>query len=305
MSGSKTKLEAVVVGAMTYFRALGAWLTRLSLLVRPHVAAQGAVYTVLGAHLSQGFPIPEVARVALASLVVALVVAFGFVSNDYVDRELDKVTKPFRPLPANVFAASEAYTIAWVLATSALLLAVFLPPLLFVISVLNLLLTMFYSLVLKRTVLLGNLAMAVLNASIIVFGALAVGEVSLLVVVVFAISFCYTLAQEILYTVVDHDGDRAGGLITTAVYFGPRLSLQLFRGLMLLTIVAALTPLYLHTPSLLYILALLFCTILPIVAYILPLTKQGQTRELMKACAAVKWLRLSSLLPLLLLRALL
>ena len=33
-------------------------------------------------------------------IIVALVVAFGFVSNDYVDLEVDRLNRPERPLPA-------------------------------------------------------------------------------------------------------------------------------------------------------------------------------------------------------------
>lgn len=278
---------------------------RLPELTRPHVALQGAAYTFLGAYLGAGWPVSNLPRVALAAAVVALVVAYGFVSNDYADRELDRATKPQRPLPAGRFTPRAALAVGAALALASLGLGAGLPPPLFALTCLNLALTTAYAVVLKRTVLLGNIAIALLNSSVVVFGALASGATSTLVLIVAAVSLLYTMGQEVLYTASDREGDAAAGLVTTAVFFGTPFSLGLFRALMLLSILAAVSPLWLVARSPLYLLALILCTIGPVVLYILPLVGGRRDGALVQACEAVKLVRLTSLLPFILLRSLL
>jgi 4-hydroxybenzoate polyprenyltransferase len=108
-----------------------------------------------------------------------------------------------------------------------------------------------------------------------------------------------------VYTVEDLDGDRRAGLVTTAVYLGAGPSLHLFRLLMLLTVVVTLAPICTVRAGPLYLLALLVCTVLPIVLHILPLTRSAEPAAIRRACHAIKVVRLTSLLPLILLRMLL
>jgi geranylgeranylglycerol-phosphate geranylgeranyltransferase len=273
-------------------------------ITRPQIAAQAAAFTLLGAYLNAGLPFPRPDTVATAALVVALVVAFGFVSNDYVDLEVDRLNRPERPLPAGQLSRQDALYLAVLLLMAALAVACLLPPLLFSITCANLALTLAYSLLLKRTVLLGNTAMALLNSSVLLFGGLTTGPVAPLVWAVAGMSFVYTLGQEVLYTVDDVAGDAQAGLVTTAVYFGVGPSLQLFRALMVMVILLALIPWWLAALSPLYLAALLLCTVLPLALWILPLTLRGEPRAIARACNTLPLVRLASLLPLLLLRAL-
>jgi geranylgeranylglycerol-phosphate geranylgeranyltransferase len=273
-------------------------------ITRPQIAAQAAAYTLLGAYLNAGLPFPRLESVATAALVVALVVAFGFVSNDYVDLEVDRLNRPERPLPAGELSRDAALRLAGLLLIAALAVGCLLPPLLFSITCANLALTAAYSLLLKRTVLLGNTTMAVLNSSVLLFGGLATGAISPLIWAVAGMSFVYTLGQEVLYTVDDIAGDAQLGLVTTAVYFGVGPSLLLFRALMLIVILLALIPWWMTALSPLYLAALLLCTVLPLALWIAPLTWRGEPRSIAQACNTLPLIRLASLLPLLLLRAL-
>lgn len=281
-------------------RAAG-FLGRVARLTRPQIAAQAAAYTLLGAYLGPGLSLAAAERLAAAALTVGLIVSFGFVINDYADLEVDRLTKPHRPLPAGEFTRQEALQIAIGLAAVALAVALTLPPALLAIACANLILAALYALVLKGTVLLGNAAVAALNSSILAFGAIAGGGLTAQVLAVAAMSLLYTLAQEVLYTVDDLEGDRAAGLITTAIFFGAGRSLQLFRGVMGLAMVAALAPIWVGDASPLYLIALLACTLGPVLLHILPLARRGTPEAVSRACAAVKVVRLTSLVPLFLL----
>jgi geranylgeranylglycerol-phosphate geranylgeranyltransferase len=276
-------------------------LRALAQITRPQIAAQAAVYSFLGAYLGTEARSTFSSATAIAALLVGIVVAFGFVINDYADAELDRLTKPERPIPSGSVGRAEAGAIALTLAGLALALATFAPARLWPIVALNLALTTAYSLALKNTVLIGNMTMAFLNCSIIAFGALAAGESTLLTWLVVAMIFVYTLAQEVLYTVADRRGDALAGLRTTAIYFGAGPALWLFRGLIAAFGLAALLPWWAGLASPLYLAALLLCTLLPIGLRIIPLTFRQDDGAILSACETVKWVRLSSLVPLILL----
>lgn len=288
--------------SVVLLRSVASLVRRITLLTRPQIAAQAAAYTMLGAFLGPGLAIAVAAQVAIAALVVGLIVSFGFVINDYADLEIDRFAKPDRPLPAGMFTRSAALQIAIAIAALGLGVALALQPTLFAFACGNVLLTALYALVLKRTVLLGNAAVALLNSSILLFGALAGGGLTPLVLAVSAMSLLYTLAQEVLYTVDDLEGDQAAGLVTTAVFFGARRALLLFQWLMALAMVAAFAPLWLEVASPLYLVGLLICTVGPVVLRILPLVRQGTPQAVGQACALVKIVRLTSLIPLILLQ---
>jgi geranylgeranylglycerol-phosphate geranylgeranyltransferase len=277
---------------------------RVAQITRPHVALQAVAYTLLGAYLGQDASNEQLQTLGRASIAVALIVSYGFVVNDYYDFDLDKATKPARPLPAKVFTPTEALYIAGLLAGATLIVGITLPPLLFSIVGINLALTTLYSLWLKRTVLLGNIAIAALNSSIVLFGAMAGSNLSTLVWIVAIGSLLYTLGQEVLYTVCDAEGDAAAGLFTTAIYFGSGPSLLLVQACMVLSLVVALVPWFFAAAPLWYPLALICCTIVPLVCFVLPLIWYPTARTLAVASERVKIIRMSSLLPFLLLRTL-
>lgn len=273
-------------------------------LTRPHIAFQAALYTLLGAFLSDGLVALGRPAVALAALVVALVVSFGFVINDYADYDLDRATKPTRPLPAGLFTPAAALQIASAVALVALTVATALPPTLMLVACGNVALTTAYAFLLKRTVLLGNVAMALLNSSVVLFGALAAAEITVIVWVVATVSLLYTLAQEVLYTVDDRQGDAAAGILTTAVFFGVGPSLLLVRALLLLTLLATVMPVLEGIAPLWYLVALIVCTIAPMLGLVFPLLHARSAEAIPRACRWVRLIRLTSLLPFVLLCAL-
>ena len=208
---------------------LGHRLLALFFFLRPQIALQATVYVLLSVYLS-GAQVPLLrAETLIAGLVVALTVAFGFVINDCVDCALDRATKPTRPLPSGAVTLGAARGLGLLTATLVLVSANFVSEPLRLIAWLNLGLTAAYSLWLKRTVLWGNLAIALLNSSLILFGALAGAGLSPLIWSIASSTFSFSLAQKLLYTVDDLVGDQQAGLVTTAVYCGAARTLWLFR----------------------------------------------------------------------------
>ncbi len=266
--------------------------------LRPQIALQALLYALLGFYLSGGVGLPLKHEDGVAALALLLIVSFGFVINDYADIELDRLSKPERSLPSGRVTLAQARLLAVLTAVAALLLAGWLANPLRLLIWSNLLLTTAYAFWLKRTLLLGNLTIAYLNSSVIVFGALSASGPNSRVWSVALIVLLYSVAQELLYTADDHAGDRAAGITTTAVALGVEQTLKLFRLCILLTALTALLPLCFGFASLAYILLLIPCLLGPIILWIIPFARSDAPQQLHAACRAVKWVRVSSLVPL-------
>jgi geranylgeranylglycerol-phosphate geranylgeranyltransferase len=266
--------------------------------MRPQIAIQAAAYMLVGTYVSAGAGRLLQPDTLVAALLVALIVSFGFVINDYADIEVDRLTKGYRLLPSGRLTLQQAQYLMAGLVGLIVVTALPAAHLLRSLALCNLALTAAYSLFLKRTVLLGNITLALLNSSIIVFGAIAGGGTLSRVWVIAGVAYMYSLGQEILYTAADVRGDTQAGITTTATYLGVRVSLWLVRGLMLGAAASSTLPLWLGRASVAYMLLLLPCTILPILLYVIPLTFQQRSASLDDACAAVKRIRMLSLLPL-------
>jgi 4-hydroxybenzoate polyprenyltransferase len=254
---------------------------------------------VLGAYLAVGGQALHLPQVWLAALVVALVVAFGFVINDYADRELDRLSKPWRPIPQGSVTPGTAFWLACVIALLVVGSSWLFDPARRVLVLTNLSLTALYALQLKRTVLVGNVAIACLNSSVLLFGGLTVGSVPPVLWAACWMSFCYSVAQEIIYTAEDYVGDREGGIVTTAVFFGIAGALRLARVLLILTVLAGLWLALVAEANLFWVLALVLCTLLPIAVLLLPLTWRSDATSVGRASRLIRLIRLSSIVPLL------
>ena len=261
------------------------------------------LYTLLGAHLAAGASQILAPRALHASAVVFLVVAFGFVVNDYRDVVADRHGKPERPIPAGRVTPAAARHLSLVLAGSALLLASWLGPLMLAIALGTVLLSGIYSYYLKGTMLLGNAAMAVLNGSIVLYGALAVGTVPPTVWAAGVLILLYTFSQEILYDVEDEEGDARAGLRTTATGLGRDTALALYRGCALGFVLAALVPWYLGIASERYLYAVAICSVLPTLAVVLMLSIRVDARTIRYAVYLTWYVWFTSVIPIVLLRS--
>ncbi|MBP1466308.1 UbiA family prenyltransferase [Candidatus Chloroploca sp. M-50] len=259
------------------------------------------MYTLVGAYLSGGIVALWSGAAWVSAVIVGLVVAFGFVINDMVDVEVDRLAKPHRPLVAGRLSQADARIFALVLASLALGLALVLGWLPMALVATTLALATFYSFVLKGTVLLGNVCMGVLIALIPLFGALAGGGITLAVWVVAGLMFLFDVSHEVLKTTADHEGDRAAGLTTVATYAGVPGAIRIFQLLALLFCLVALLPWPLGLASWAYALALVPCALLPTLFVIVLLLRSTSDETITLSLKIMRYMWITNLLPILLL----
>jgi geranylgeranylglycerol-phosphate geranylgeranyltransferase len=238
----------------------------------------------------------------LAALVVGLVVPYGFVINDYVDVAVDTLGKPGRPIPAGLLTRRDALAFAAALAAVALVIASALGPTMAVFAAATVVVATLYSFALKGTVLLGNACMGLLIAAIPIYGALAGGGVTPAVWVAASLMWLFDFSHEVLKTTADHVGDRAAGLATVATALGVDGAVRVFQTLALLFCAVALLPWPLGLASAGYATALLPCALLPTVGVIVLLARRSDDATITLALKVMRYMWISNLLPILLLR---
>ncbi len=195
-------------------------------VTRPANAVFAGVATLVGAFVA-GF---ELGPALVASVVTAFGTGAGNSVNDYYDADIDAVNRPERPIPSGRLPRRDAvYLSAALFAAALAATVVYLPPLAIAIGVVNLVLLVVYSSHLKRTPLVGNVAVALLSGSAFLFGGAAVGDAAT-TLVLFALAALVTLGREVVKDLEDVEGDREKGARTVPIVWGRRHALAIAAG---------------------------------------------------------------------------
>jgi geranylgeranylglycerol-phosphate geranylgeranyltransferase len=162
----------------------------------------------------------------LLAISAMLIGAFGNAYNDICDLPADRVNRPDRVLVTGEIDMTLALRIAgWCLALGLMVAAyAFVDALILAVTVATVL--FLYDRNLKFQPLVGNLAVAVICASTVAFGAMAGGHWNRQVMVLMVCAFALTLVRELFKDIQDVAGDTAMGARTFPILYGERRSAQ-------------------------------------------------------------------------------
>lgn len=175
-----------------------------------------------GAHAT----IHDIGRVALGTLLAGpIVCGLSQVLNDYCDREVDAINEPDRLIPSGLVGMRQVFVTIGVLAALALGIALFLGAQIALLTAIGLLSATVYSahpLRAKRNGWIGNGLVAVSYEGLPwLAGALAFGPLGVPSLIMAAL---YSLGAHGIMTINDFksmEGDRAQGIRTIPVQYGP------------------------------------------------------------------------------------
>jgi geranylgeranylglycerol-phosphate geranylgeranyltransferase len=187
-------------------------------ITRPVNSLVAGLAAIIAYLIDTGTLIPET---LLLFCVVALVTAAGNVINDFFDTEIDAVNRPDRPIPSGAVTRTAARGFAVTLFLAGILASFFTGFLCIAIAIINSLVLVAYAGKLKRTLLIGNITVAYLSASIFLFGGALNGWDGLEHIVPIAvITFFAMLSRELVKDAEDVHGDTAGDADTFPIRFG-------------------------------------------------------------------------------------
>ena len=190
-------------------------------LTRPMNAVAAGVLTFIGTFVG-GDPFSTLAVIAVLATVLAT--GAGNSINDFLDREIDAINVPDRPIPRGAVSPRLALWQSALLMGSAVLLALTLPFAAIIIAIVNLLALITYTSIFKGLPGVGNAVVAFLVGSTFLFGGAAVAGIEE-TVILFALAALATLGREIIKDVEDIVGDTEEGLNTLPIAIGQRRAL--------------------------------------------------------------------------------
>ena len=214
-------------------------------LTRPHNDVAAGIAVVVGAHVG-GRAELATEPVLRAAIVAALVVAAANVANDLADVAEDRVNRPTRPIAAGRVSTAAAARFAAALAILALGLAI---PLgsaaVACVALLSAIAAAYSGYVpgvpaLKGMGIIGNLVVAGLSGSTIVFGALVLADPAPAVAVATLAIATSVLSSEVLKATADREGDHAAGRRTLATTTSVATCLRVHRVLVVALVVLVL-----------------------------------------------------------------
>ena len=132
-----------------------------------------------GVYLGGGLSAVLSSAAIRAALAMCFIVASSFALNDVQDIVADQNNKPTRPIPSGKISRRYGIAISSAFAVAGIVVASTLGMTLAVFSVLLVVLSICYSYKLKSTPLFGNVLIGLMIASILIYGALAAGHVTL------------------------------------------------------------------------------------------------------------------------------
>ncbi|MDR2845886.1 MAG: UbiA family prenyltransferase [Candidatus Methanoplasma sp.] len=199
----------------------------------------GILGVIIGAFMAVGLDIGDyITEIIVGCLIVIAFIAGGNSLNDYIDRDIDKIGHPERPLPMGEISP----TTALYLGISGLILAALLSLLLVSLLVTSVIivaaiLMVSYELFLKQRGFVGNLTIAVLTGLVFLFGGSLVGNIEGNLVIA-AMAALVNVGREIAKDIEDISSDEGrktlpmkigirNACVVGAVFFisGPILSI--------------------------------------------------------------------------------
>jgi geranylgeranylglycerol-phosphate geranylgeranyltransferase len=200
----------------------------------------GIVGLLVAAFIAVGTSIPDSwFQLSVASISVAGFIAAGNTLNDYVDREVDKLAHPERPLPSGRIEPQTAIVLAVLLFVASLALSLLLNPLSVSIFFIATLMMIAYELRLKASGLAGNLTIAVLTGGLFLLGGAVVGSIENTLAAA-GMAILVSLGREITKDIEDMDGDE--GRNTLPMRIGKRNAGMVAMGFFILGPVLSLEP---------------------------------------------------------------
>ncbi len=188
----------------------------------------------------------------LVYLVVVLVTMGGNAINDYFDRDIDAINKPWRPIPKGAISPRQAVFAAILSMSIGLVISYVLNLFCFIVALFATVLLILYSYRIKRTGIPGNIVIALLTALSIVFGGIAAENIFQTFVPA-TYAFLLNLGREFMKGLEDIEGDKAFGVKTLAVVKGPFKAYLVSSILLILVITISPLPYILFKYNILYL----------------------------------------------------
>jgi len=203
----------------------------------------------------------------ILTCVVIVVIAYNGAANafnDYCDYEIDLINRPNRPLSRGMITSFQALSFAVILFAIGSITAFQLPFYARLTAVgIAMPLIIIYSMRLKGTPLLGNIAVAMILGLTFVFCGLAFSKLGPMIMPAI-LAFGLTLVRELIKDIADVEGDNSVGLKTLPLVIGNNKAITVVMIKAVLIGLVSLIPYYLNIYGNYYLILLVIGVEIPL-----------------------------------------
>lgn len=226
-------------------------------------------------------------KIILAAFAMAFACSAGNIINDIYDLEIDKINKPKRVLPEQILSITNAKLLYFLFFSAALILGALNGMFSFAFILFVEVVIFLYSDTLKKIVLIGNVVVAMLTASALIYGTFIAGNLSAgLIPAIFA--FFVNFIRELIKDMEDLEGDTLHSIITFPIKYGMINASRLIYGLIIAVIIITALPFFLNTYKVEYFI-IIMVIVNPIFVYIIKLMQESKDKNsLNKASSLIK-----------------
>jgi 4-hydroxybenzoate polyprenyltransferase len=213
----------------------------IMLLRPPYWLMTGGLSALTMFALQRG--LPENDLLALVVLSTICITSGGFAFNDYIDKESDAIVKKNRPIPSQSLAPWHALLTSIVLSAIGLLASLKINWLCFGIALIDTILLVAYSTVIKKYAgFLGSFLMGLLIGTSFVYGEAALFGVITFTSLSLSFMSMGSIGGNILRDVLSLEGDLKAGYATLPAKSGPKLATRVGAIFFLLNVIASPIP---------------------------------------------------------------
>lgn len=213
--------------------------------------AMGVVGLWLAAFIAAGTGLTDhLTELVMASGVVFLFMAAGNSLNDYMDRDVDRMAHPERPIPSGRIRSGHVLWLAAILFVCAFLMSLPLNPESIAIGFVAIILMLAYEWRTKRMGFIGNVSIATMTGMLFLLGGAAVGEWEVNVSIA-ALAALITVGREVIKDIQDMEGDL--DRLTLPKRIGQKPAGLLASILLSIAVVLSIEPYLSSTLSILYL----------------------------------------------------
>lgn len=194
-------------------------------LIRMDLALGAGAFLVAGEIVAYMGP-PPLPEAVLGFLALFFISGSANISNDYFDREVDRINLPSRPLPSGRITVRGLWALFLLFSAAGLLAAALLSPQVLVLVAVFWAVSVLYNFRLKEFGFFGNIVVATCLGMIFITGGLIAGTISGVVVTFAALAFFFDLGEEIASDAMDLKGDEARPSQSLAKIWGKARAMQ-------------------------------------------------------------------------------
>lgn len=214
-------------------------------IIRPMNSIMMGVAVLVGIQISS--PSFFVSASALLKALPGFLTGFfltasSMVLNDFVDRDIDAINEPSRPIPSGRISPKGALLYGLLLGFLGLFFSVSTGLYTFFLASLTFAIAILYNFKLKKYGLLGNMCVAYTVSVPLLYGSFISSSFSWNILIYSAMIFSSIVGREITKGISDVEGDSKKGVMTLAVKYGERTASFVAFAFFLIAVILSIIP---------------------------------------------------------------